>query len=72
MLHIKFCGNQPTGSGEDCGRVFTIYGRGRYLGHVTKKSRTKFQFQYPRRLLIKFQLDRPRVSKKIFKIVTSF
>ena len=36
MLHIKFRGNQPTGSGEDFGRVFTIHGYGGNLGHVTK------------------------------------
>ena len=36
MLHTKFRENQPAGSGEeDFRRVFTIYGRGRHLGHVT-------------------------------------
>ena len=36
MLHIKFRGNPPIGSGEeDFLRVFTIYGRGGHLGHVT-------------------------------------
>ena len=36
MLHTKFRGNRPTGSGEeDCFKVFTIYGNGGYLGHVT-------------------------------------
>ena len=60
MLHTKFRGNRLTGSGEeDFGRVFTIYGRDGHLGHVTKISRTKFQCHYPRRLHIKFQLDRP-------------
>ena len=36
MLHTKFRGNRSTGSGGEyfC-RVFTIYGRGGYLGHVT-------------------------------------
>ena len=34
MLHTKFCGNQPTGSGEEDFRmVFTIYGCGSHLGH---------------------------------------
>ena len=60
MLQTKFSGNRPTGSGEeDFGEVFTIYGRGSHLGHVTKISRTKLQCHYPRRLNIKFQLDRP-------------
>ena len=36
MLHTKFCGNRPACSGEeDFLRVFTIYGRGGHLGHVT-------------------------------------
>ena len=35
MLHTKILGNRPTGSGEDFQRVFTIYGRGGHLGHVT-------------------------------------
>ena len=36
MLHTKFRGNPPAGSGEeDIKRVFTIYGQGGNLGHVT-------------------------------------
>ena len=36
MLHTKFHGNRPAGSGEeDFKRVFTIYGHGDHLGHVT-------------------------------------
>ena len=36
MLHTKSQGHQPSGSGEeDFLRVFTIYGRGGHLGHVT-------------------------------------
>ena len=36
MLHTKFRGNRPAGSGEeDFCRVFTIYGHGGHLGHVT-------------------------------------
>ena len=38
MLHTKFRGNRPIGSGEEFGRVFTIYGRGCHLGHVTSMS----------------------------------
>ena len=38
MLHTKFRENQPSGSGEeDFLRVFTIYGCGGHLGHVTYK-----------------------------------
>ena len=36
MLHTKFHGNRPAGSGEeDFYRVFTIYGHGGHLDHVT-------------------------------------
>ena len=36
MLYNKLRGNLPAGSGEeDFLRVFTIYGRGGHLGHVT-------------------------------------
>ena len=36
MLHNKFRGYRPAGSGEeDFLMVFTIYGRGGHLGHVT-------------------------------------
>ena len=60
MLHTKFRGNRPTGSGvEDFLRVFTIYGRGSHLGHVTWISRSNLKCHYPRRLHITFQLDRP-------------
>ena len=37
--------------------VFTIYGRGGHLGHVTQMPRTKFPSPYPRRLHIKFGFD---------------
>ena len=36
MLHTKSQGHRPSGSGEDdFKRVFTIYGCGSHLGHVT-------------------------------------
>ena len=60
MLHTKFNENRPAGSGEeDFLRVFTIYGRGSHLGHVTQMARKKFRSPYPRRLHIKFGFDRP-------------
>ena len=60
MLHTKFRGNRPAGSGEeDFWRVLTIYGRGGHLGHVTQMPRTKFRSPYLRRLNIKFGFDRP-------------
>ena len=58
MLHTKFRGNRPAGSGEeDFLMVFTIYGRGSHLGHVTQMPRTKYRSPYPRRLHIKFGFD---------------
>ena len=60
MLHTKFRGNRPTGSGqENFLVVFTIYGRGGNLDHVTWISRSNLKCRYPRALHIKFQLDRP-------------
>ena len=35
MLHAKFHGHWSTGSGEDVLKVFTIYERSGYIGHVT-------------------------------------
>ena len=61
MLHTKFRGNRPTGSGkEDFLVVFTIYGRGGHLGHVTWISRSNFCLPYPWMLHIKFHFDWPR------------
>ena len=60
MLHTKFCGNRPTGSGEDDFlQVLTIYGRGGHLGHVTWISRSNFRLPYPWMLHIKFHFDWP-------------
>ena len=60
MLHTKFGGNRPTSSGEeDFLVVFTKYGRGGHLGHVTKILRTNFRSPYPRMLHIKFGFHRP-------------
>ena len=45
MLHTKFRGNQPAGSGEeDFLRVFTTYGRGGHLGDVTSIMSSDFLF----------------------------
>ena len=35
MLHAKFQDHRPFGSGEEVFKVFTIYGHGGHLGHVT-------------------------------------
>ena len=53
MLHTKFRENRPAGSGDFlC--VFTIYGHGGHLGHVTQMLQTKYRSPYPRKLHIKF------------------
>ena len=44
MLHTKFRGNRFAGSGEENFlMVFTIYGRGGHLGHMTQMPRTKYR-----------------------------
>ena len=57
MLHTKFRGNQPAGSGEDYRRVFTIYGRGGHLGHVTRIKLTNFHFLVPESFHTKFSSE---------------
>ena len=44
MLHTKFRGNRPARSGEDFCRVFTTYGGGDHLGHVTSIMSSDFHF----------------------------
>ena len=54
MLHTKFRGNRPAGSGEeDFWVVFTIYGHGGHLGHAN------FRSIYPWMLHTKFGFHRP-------------
>ena len=49
MLHTKSQGHRPSGSGEeDFLRVFTIYGHGGHLGHVTKAILNKLSFPHPK------------------------
>ena len=60
MQHTKFRENRPAGSGEeDFYRVFTIYGRGGHLCHVTSTIYINFCSPFPRRLHIKFGFDWP-------------
>ena len=61
MLHTKFRGNRPTGSGvrRRVLKGFTIYRRGGHIGHVTQMSRTKFRSSYPRKFHIKFGFHWP-------------
>ena len=59
MLHTKFPGNRPSGSGEEVFlRDFTIYGGGGHLGHVTSIMSTDFHFLIPESFNKKFASDR--------------
>ena len=61
MLHTNFRGNRPTGSREeDFLRVFTIYGHGGHLGHVTNIMSSDFHFLVPESFHKKFGSDRHR------------
>ena len=58
MLYTKFRGNLPPCSGEDFLRVFTIYGRGGHLGHVTSIMSSDFHYLVPENCHTKFGSDR--------------
>ena len=58
MLHTKSQGHWPSGSGEeDFLRVFTIYGRGCHLGHVTKIFCINFGLLIIRSIHMKFEFN---------------
>ena len=60
MLHTKFRGNRPTGSGEeDFLKVFAIYSHGGHLGHVTCTIYINFCSPFLRMLHMKFGFDWP-------------
>ena len=60
MLHTKSQGHRPSGSGEeDFLRVFTIYGRGGHLGHVTRTICTNFHSPILRSLHMKYEFNWP-------------
>ena len=58
MLHTKFRGTRPAGSGEDFIRVFTIYGHGGHIGHVTSIMSSDFYFLETESFYKKFGSDR--------------
>ena len=58
MLYAKFQDHRTSGSGEeDFLKVFTIYGHGSHLGHVTCTISINFRSPFRRRLHIKFGFD---------------
>ena len=59
MLHTKFRGNRPAGSGEeDFSGFFTKYGRGDHLGQVTRIMSSDFYLLVPESFHTKFGSDR--------------
>ena len=59
MLHTKFRGNLPAGSGEENFlKGFTIYGCGGHLGLVTSIMSSDFHFLVPESIHKKFGSDR--------------
>ena len=59
MLHTKFRGNQPAGSRVEAFlRIFTIYGHGGHLGHVTSIMSSVFDFLVLESFHTKFGSDR--------------
>ena len=65
MLHTKFRGNRPAGSGEDFYRIFTIYGHGRHLGHVISIMSSDFHLLVPESVHKIFGSDRHSSSEKV-------
>ena len=60
MLRIKFQGHRSTGSGqEDFFKVFTIYGHGGHVGHVTQLICINFHFFSPSSFHMKFGSKSP-------------
>ena len=58
MLHTKFRANRPAGSNEDFQRVFTLYGHGGHLDHMTSIMSSDFHFIVPESIHNKFGSDR--------------
>ena len=59
MLHTKFRENWPAGCGEFFLRVFTIYGHGGHLGHVTSIMSSDFHSLVPESFHTKFSSEWP-------------
>ena len=69
MLHTKFQGHRFIGSGEeDFFKVFTIYGHGGHVGHVTQTHLYKFSFLFSLKLSFEFWFQ----IAKLFLRKTSF
>ena len=65
MLHTKFCEYWPAYSGEeDIFKVFTIYGHGGHLGHVTSIISKIFISMYLKAYIQNLVQNWPVVSEK--------
>ena len=61
MLHTKIRENRPSGSGKKIFEVvFTKYGHGGHLDHVTSNMSSDFHFLVPESFYTKFGSDRHR------------
>ena len=58
MLHAKFRGNRPAGSGEEDFKGFLPYIGSGHLGHVTSIISSNFRFLVPESFHKKFGSDR--------------
>ena len=66
MLHTKLCGNRPAGYGEEdfFFRIFTMYGHGGHLGHVTSIISNFFISMNLKAYIQNLVLNGPVVSEK--------
>ena len=60
MLHAKFLDHRTSGSSRRFLKVFTIFGHGGHLGHVTWTIYINFPSPFPMRLYRKFGIEWPR------------
>ena len=58
MLHTKFCGNRPAGSGKDFEGFLPLHGRGGHFGNVTRIMSSVFHFLVPESFHKEFGSDR--------------
>ena len=64
MLHTMFQGHQSISSREEDFLIFSIYGHGSHLGHVTQLIYTNFHYHSPISFHMNFGSNHPTVSEK--------
>ena len=70
QCYIQGSGHQHLGSREDFCKVFTIYGYGNYLGHVTRTTCINFHFSTLRSLLMKIEFNWPKAVPYLVRVFT--